>query len=139
MNISGIQPALGKRSQDFNTLQNALQSGNLASAQSAFAAFLQDVQTVNQTAGPSSLFGAGTQAGKDLQALGSALKSADLAGAQKAFATLKQDVQMAGQSPVTTGAPHNRHPVAHADIASNGVTAFTSAASNVGGILNLKA
>ena len=81
------------RSQDFTTLQSTLQAGNLTAAQSAFAAFLQDVQNVALTAGAKSLFAAGTQTSKDLQTLGNALKSADLPGAQRAFATLEQDLR----------------------------------------------
>jgi hypothetical protein len=139
MNISGIQNDLAKRSADFTTLQSALQSGNLAGAQSAFGGFLQDVQKISQTAGPSSLFGAGTQASKDLQSLGSALKSADLSGAQKAFASLKQDVQIAGQSSTNFTTLSTHRPLTHSEIATNGVVAFKSSAQSIGNILNLKA
>jgi hypothetical protein len=139
MNISGIQNDLAKRSQDFTTLQSALQSGNLAGAQSAFAGFLQDVQKISQTAGPSSLFGSGTQASKDLQALGSALKSADLGGAKKAFASLEQDVQSATPSASSFTTLRAHHPVTHSEIASNGVVPFKASLQSIGNILNLKA
>ncbi|HZM03807.1 MAG TPA: hypothetical protein VFC44_12415 [Candidatus Saccharimonadales bacterium] len=145
MNISGIHTDMAKRSQDFDTLQSALQGGNLAGAQSAFAGFLQDVQKTNQTAGSSGLFSPGTAAAKDLQNLGSALKSADLGSAQRAFASLKQDVQLAGQSGNNFIIARSHHPLSHAEIAANGVEAFKSSAAggstapSIGAILNLKA
>jgi len=49
MNISAVSPA-PKRREDFDALQSALQSGNISSAQTAFAAFLQDVQKTAQGA-----------------------------------------------------------------------------------------
>ena len=76
MNVSAIS-SLSQRAEDFTALHNTLQAGNLAAAQSAFAAFQQDVQKTAQLAGPASLFGPGTQASKDLQNLGNALKSAN--------------------------------------------------------------
>jgi hypothetical protein len=144
MNVTAVSP-MAKRSQDFTTLQNTLQTGNLAGAQSAFAAFLQDVQKTEQTGGPASLFGPGTQAGKDLQTLGGALKAADLPGAQKAFATLQQDIQAVGQTRVSVSTSRAHRPFTHAEIANNGVdlpkTAAQSsaAARSIGNILNRKA
>ena|SRR5271168_1733196 len=143
MNVTAVSP-MAKRREDFDTLQSALQSGNISGAQSAFAAFLQDVQKTAQTAGSASLFGPGTQASKDLQALGSALQSANLAGAQKAFATLQQDIQAAGQSPTNLPFAHH-HPVTPSEIANNGVASFkaaaqgSAAAQSIGNILNLEA
>ena len=144
MNVTAVSP-MAKRSEDFITLQSTLQAGNLAAAQTAFAAFLQDVQKTAQTAGPASLFGPGTQTSKDLQTLGSALKSADLAGAQKAFATLKQDIQTAGQSPGSLPTAHLHRPLTHSEIANNGMEVLKTAAQggataqSIGSILNLKA
>ena len=144
MNVSAVS-SLAKRSEDFATLQNTLQAGNIPAAQSAFAAFLQDVQKTAQMAGPASLFGPGTQASKDLQALGSALKSADLTGAQKAFATLEQDIQTAGQSGSSLPLAHVHRPLTHSEIANNGVEVLKTAAQGgaaaqaIGSILNLKA
>ena len=144
MNVTAVS-SMARRSQDFTTLQSTLQAGNLAGAQSAFAAFLQDVQKTAQTAGPASLFGPGTQTSKDLQSLGSALKSADLTGAQKAFATLEQDIQIAGQSRNGLPTAHVHRPFTHSEIANNGVEVLKTAAQggvtaqSVGSILNLKA
>jgi hypothetical protein len=144
MNVSAVSP-MAKRHEDFNTLQTALQSGNISSAQSAFAAFLQDVQKTAQTTGPAGLFGPGTQASRDLQALGSALKSANLVGAQKAFATLQQDIQTAGQSTASLPVGHAHHPLTPSEIANNGVETFktgaqgSAVAQSIGNILNLQA
>jgi len=144
MNISAVSPA-PKRREDFDALQSALQSGNISSAQTAFAAFLQDVQKTAQGAGPGSIFGPGTQASKDLQNLGSALKSANLPGAQKAFALLQHDIQTAGPSPTTLPFPHSHHPLTPSEVANNGAEIFTGAApgsalaQTIGNILNVKA
>ncbi len=148
MNVSGISANstdLTKHYADFDALQSALQSGNLTSAQHAFAAFAQEIQKA-QTAGASSLFAPGTPPGRDLQRLGSALKAADLSGAQTAFASLKQDIQVAspssGVQTLSHGHPHRD--LTHAAIAANGVQAFGAnasggAASTVGNLLNFKA
>jgi hypothetical protein len=79
-----------------NSIQSALQSGNITNAQHAFAAFEQEVQKATAT-GAKTIFAPGTQQSKDLQLLGNALKSADLNGAQTAFATLKQDINSVTQ------------------------------------------
>jgi hypothetical protein len=140
MNISAVS-AMAQRSQDFTTLQSTLQSGNLSAAQGAFAAFLQDVQKTAQMAGPTGIFGPGTQASRDLQSLGSALKSANLAGAQKAFATLQQDIQTSAPSGAAAPVNHAHRPLTHAEIANNGAAVLPSGATtqSVGAILNLKA
>jgi hypothetical protein len=140
MNVTAIS-AMTQRCQDFTALQTTLQAGNLAGAQTAFAAFLQDVRKTEPTAGPGSLFGPGSPAGTDLQTLGNALKSADLAGAQRAFATLQRDIQTAGG--VVSPTVRARRPFSHAEIANNGVevpagTTLGAAAQSVGRILNLK-
>jgi len=144
MNVSAVSP-LDKRCQDFTTLQSTLQAGNLSGAQSAFAAFLQDVQKTAQLAGPASLFGPGTQTSKDLQALGGALKSANLVGAQEAFAILEQDIQTAGHSGNSLSVARVHHPLTHSEIANNGVETFKLAAQGgatsqaIGSILSLRA
>jgi hypothetical protein len=123
MNVSAVSD-LAQRSQDFAALQNNLQSGNITSAQRAFAAFLQDVQKTSVGAGSGNLFAPGTPASRDLQTLGSALKSANLNGAQQAFAALQQDIHAQGQTgPAPTPAP-GHHPPTHAEIARNGAPAF---------------
>lgn len=130
MNVSALS-AMGQRFQDFEALQNTLQSGNLNAAQRAFAAFQQDVQKTAQMAGANSIFSPGTQASKDLQDVGGQLRSANLPGAQKAFATLLQDIQTAGQSPANLPFLHNHHPTTPTEIATKG--ALVSPAPALGG------
>jgi hypothetical protein len=95
MSVSGIssvtnpypsapQSAATQRRAAFRALASALQSGDLAGAQKAFA-----------TLQPSGSNGQGTQGplSSDFNALASALQAGDLGAAQKAFATLQQDMQ----------------------------------------------
>jgi hypothetical protein len=144
MNVTAVSP-MAKRSEDFTALQSTLQSGNLAAAQGAFAAFQQDVQTTTHAAGPGSLFAPGTQTATDLATLGSALKSANLTGAQKAFATLQQDIQTARGSGNAASVGHVHRPLTQAEIANNGAPMIqtgvlgSSAARAVGSILNSQA
>jgi hypothetical protein len=148
MNVSTVSPdqsTIHQRYQDFIEIQSALQTGNISSAQSAFAAFEQEVQKIGQTGGSSNLFAPGSQLTKDLQNLGSALKSADLGSAQQAFATLKQDIQATGQSSSTQPAVNGHHHQSHALIAANGVESVAANANSfasaqaAGAILNLHA
>jgi TolA-binding protein len=81
-----------QRKQDFQNLASALQSGDLSSAQKAFAQLQQDgpkvgqaqsSQNSNQSSGQNNPF----------QALASALQSGDLSGAQQAFSQLQQSMK----------------------------------------------
>jgi hypothetical protein len=93
--------------QDFKGLSNALQTGDLSSAQSAFTTLQNDLQS-SQTNGKSSpLLDPNTQVGKDFKAVQDALKSGDVKGAQDAFATLKQDFRGTQKA----GGHHHRHKV----------------------------
>ena len=71
---------------DLAAIGNALQSGNLSGAQSAF-------QTLQQDMGTSGAQSTTATPGTDLTALSSALQNSDLPGAQTAFNTLMQDLQ----------------------------------------------
>jgi hypothetical protein len=82
---------------DFNAIGNALQSGNLSSAQGALATFQQDLPGNSQTTS-NQPFGNNTQANADYQSLTSALQSGDLSGAQKAFASLQNDLEGGGKT-----------------------------------------
>jgi len=89
-----VQSALQRLKTDFMDLAESLDSGDLAAAQKAFAALMQDLQSAGQ-AQSSDQTGTTSQQTNDLGALAKALKSGDLAGAQKAFAVLTQDIQNA--------------------------------------------
>jgi ribosomal protein S20 len=85
--------------QDMQALQKALESGDLAGAQKAFAAFQQDIQnaqakkgTPTNTANPSA---AANQAKQDLDSLQKALDAGDLSAAKTSFAAFQKDVQSA--------------------------------------------
>jgi hypothetical protein len=105
---------------DFNAIGNALQSGNLSSAQSALATFQQDLPGNAQT--PSNQpFGNNTQANADYQSLAGALQSGDLVSAQKAFASLQNDLEGGGKT--------KRHQQGSSDSGSTQTSNSTAAAS----------
>lgn len=79
---AGYTPPDNSLRQSFTQLSNALQSGDLASAQSAYAAFTQA-----GGANSSSPFGAAAQQ------VGDALQSGDVGKAQQALAQLQQQMQ----------------------------------------------
>ena len=81
---------------DFNAIGSALQSGNLADAQSTLAEFQQDLPGQSQTTNQP--FGNDTQANSDYQKLAGALKAGNLAEARQAYAGLQNDLQGTGKS-----------------------------------------
>ena len=83
----GQASAIKQRRQDFEALTQALNSGDLSGAKSAFAAIQQDFKTVTQ-AQEGQQIGSNTQNKfqNAFQALGQALNSSDLKAAQTAFA-----------------------------------------------------
>lgn len=87
-----IHPGTPQRPQrqDMEALQNALDAGDLAGAQQAFAQFKQDFHAAHHGR---ALYQTGVSdtLKQDLRSLQSALKSGDLAGAQQAFAQFKSD------------------------------------------------
>ena len=92
-----VQSALQRLKTDFMDLAESLDSGDLAAAQKAFAALMQDLQSAGQEQSSDQTGAAGQQT-YDLGALAKALTSGDLAGAQKAFAALTQDIQGTGRA-----------------------------------------
>jgi len=83
---SGFQ----QRADAFNSLDQALSSGDLSAAQSAFST----LQSLAPQGGKSPPPGGGNdQMSKDMAAVSSALQSGDLSGAQQAFAQMKSDMQ----------------------------------------------
>jgi hypothetical protein len=77
--------------QTVQTLQNALGSGDLAGAQSAFQALQSLFQ--NSAAASGNSTSSSSPLSTDLAALGSALSSGDLSTAQSAFATVQSDLK----------------------------------------------
>jgi DNA-binding FadR family transcriptional regulator len=86
--------------QDYLQLANALQSGSLTSAQSAFTALEQALQTQSGTgtASTTTATSSNDPIANDLSALGQALSSGNLTQAQSAFTQLNTDIQTAEQS-----------------------------------------
>jgi len=131
-----VQSAWKQRTQDFKALQTALQSGDLAGAQQAFAALQKDKTGAAQSSTGASPSTDNSQGSKDFQALQTALSSGNLAAAQQAFTALKKDVQGAGK------AGHHHH---HHGGSVSGSTTPTDAASGsgvtaaAGGTLNVQA
>lgn len=84
-----------ERQQLFSQLGSALQSGNLADAQSAYAS-LQNLQPPGPPAPGDTTNAAGSSGntmGNDLAALGQALNSGNLSDAQAAYAKMQTDMQ----------------------------------------------
>jgi hypothetical protein len=116
--------------QDFRALGSALQSGDLSSAQSAFATLQKDIQNsprLQQLVGDTS-----TQAGKDFQALQSALQSGDLSSAQKAFASLQQDFQSMRQVSGAQVHGHRHHHPHHSPSSTSVSDSATSSGTATG-------
>jgi outer membrane protein assembly factor BamD (BamD/ComL family) len=88
--------------QDYAELSSALGSGNLTSAQSAFTALEQALQTqsgsTTSTASSTTSSSSDDPIANDLTALGKALSSGDLTQAQSAFSQLQSDLNTAQQS-----------------------------------------
>lgn len=84
--------------QDYAQLAGALQSGNLTTAQTAFTALQQALQTQTNTSASTNSTTSQDPILNDFNALGQALSSGNLSQAQSAFAQLQSDVQTAQQS-----------------------------------------
>ncbi|MEN6331795.1 MAG: hypothetical protein ABFD57_07405 [Smithella sp.] len=85
---------------DFNILLQALESGNLSTAQTSYSQLLQDIQAVSATddtsASTSSTSGTGAASNplaRDMSDLGNAISSGDLTGAQSILANIMQHMQ----------------------------------------------
>src|SRR5208337_4175079 len=103
---SSSQTSFQEGVQDFESLANALQSGDLSSAQSAFSSLEQNLPGISQVLqSNSSSSSSSTQTSpvaQALQSLQSALQSGDLSGAQQAFTSLEKALQ-------STGSTHRGH------------------------------
>ena len=131
MNVSGInsattayqtsvQSSFNQRAQDFKALQTALQSGDVTSAQQAFASMQKDMQNSSQAAGATSNpSGQSSQISTDFGTLQSALQSGDLSGAQSAGAA--------------RGAHHHHHHQSGGATSSTTPASSSTPSSNTGG------
>ena len=90
-----LQNANQPRNTEFQQLTQALQSGNLTTAQQAFSAL------TNNTTGSGLQ---SVQLTQDLNALGSALQTGNLTGARNAYSSVQQSLQ--NSSPI---AAHHHH------------------------------
>lgn len=125
-----VQSAWQQRAQDFKSLGDALQAGNLAAAQSACANFQQDLQSFSQAAQSGQPFSSNPAAATDFQTLQTSLQSGDISGAQQAFASLNQDMET-GHIPHH----HHHHPQPPSISCSSAVQpATTNTASAIGSI-----
>jgi hypothetical protein len=79
-----LQSSSQQQRTEFQQLTQALQSGNLASAQQAFSA-------LTSTSANSGLLG--VQLKQDLSKLGSALQSGNLSSARQAYSSVQQNLQ----------------------------------------------
>ena len=125
-----------QRSQDFKALSAALQSGNLADAQKAYAAFQKDVQNGTQNSTGNSTSAQPAKVTSDLQALSDALKSGDVTSAQKAFATLKKDLVALRGAHGHHGHHHKAANDGDASAASGSTTAASSSNASAGALPN---
>ena len=75
--------------QTVSQLSQALSSGNLAAAQTAFSSLQQALPQSSQS-------GQSSQLQKDMSTLSAALKSGSTSAAQKAFAAVQQDLKSGG-------------------------------------------
>jgi hypothetical protein len=117
--INGSNSLKQQGQQDFKSLADALQSGDLSGAQNAFAALLQlfpnsssPANNQTQSAATSSAAGSSNSTNSitnDLSTLGQAIQSGDLTGAQNDFSKLMQDIKLIG------GGHHHHHHKASAN------------------------
>ena len=85
--LNQLQQYFQTRHTDLQQLGQALTSGNLASAQTAYS----KIVSLGQQAGGNPFYLAKRE--QDFQAIGTALQSGNLAGAQQAFGALKATFQ----------------------------------------------
>jgi hypothetical protein len=128
---TNYQAGYGQMVQNFDAVGSALQSGDLATAQSALTTFQQALPGSSSTSA-SQPFGKNSQANTDYQSLTSSLQSGNLAGAQKAFTSLQKDLKPAQ----TAQAAHKGHHHHHSSSATDATTAATTASSTASSTTN---
>ncbi len=99
--------------QELQQLGQALQSGNLSTAQSDFATLQQAFAQPATTTGPSSTTSTSNPVAQAVTQLGSDLQSGNLSAAQKDYATVQQDLKGLADTQLSSRI-HNHHRVGHA-------------------------
>jgi hypothetical protein len=150
MSISGISSASNaallqmfqQRNQDLASLEAAVQSGNITTAQQSLTALQQDTQTIQSTLDPSSNQSTGGQGSgssaqsafaSDLTALLQAVQSGDTATAQQDATAVQNDLQNAGsqQAPAAnSGHHHHHHHMAQATDSTSGSSSTTTSGTS---------
>jgi hypothetical protein len=136
--------------QDFTGIGNALQTGDLNTAQSDLTSFQSDLQSTTGKNPLSKLFNNNPTLSNDLTTLQNALKSNDTTGAQNAFKSLMQDMQSAMKTQKGHRGHHHHHRVDNdgnnggttsspTSSSTGGTADTTSVASAIGGTLNAQA
>ena len=121
-----LQSRYNQQIQDFQGLASAVQSGDLASAQTALTAFQKDIQKNPQGPLATALADPNSQISKYFQALQTALQSNDVAGAQNAFAALAQGLK---------SIHHHRHHKSDGDSAQS--TSNTSSSNSTSSLIGV--
>jgi hypothetical protein len=96
--VNTLQNANQQQRTDFQQLTQALQSGNLSSAQQAFS-------TMSSSASSSGLLS--VQMMQDLSKLGSALQSGNLTSARQAYSSVQQNLQSSNPVAAHHHRPHH--------------------------------
>lgn len=116
--------ALQLLANNYNSLGQALDAGNLPGAQQAFTALISGVSSsgsaTTASTGPSS--GPGSSVGADLVSLGQALQAGNLPAAQQAFSGLQQAVASVGGAGGSSSAGANSSAGASSASASTTIT-----------------
>jgi hypothetical protein len=126
----------------FQAIGSALQSGDVATAQSALTSFQQALQgnaPANSQAATTQPFGKNSQANTDYQNLTSALKSGNLSTAQQAFSSLQNDLKSAQSTRSAQRGHHHHHSASATSSTSAATTSATSSTMDTDGNLNVLA
>jgi hypothetical protein len=124
IDTSAAQAALKQRMEDFKALGQALQSGDLKGAQSAFQALENDIQQSQAAMQSSSAAGQNNPIAQDMNTIQQALQSGNLDAAKQAFQDLQQRL----------AAHHGHHHHHHAAAATSG-TADNDAGTSISQLL----
>lgn len=126
--ISQSQTPSTQSGSSFQELSQALQSGNLSSAQQIFSALNQNTSALSQLQNP--------QLQQDLNAIGSDLQAGDISGAQKAYSAFKADVQNAASTHEAHHRGHGRERMMSDSSSSNSSVATTDPFSSQSGSIS---